>query len=671
MLPNGVNIPMPKPYGGPAPVITRAPREDGTEGEIISVQFVGEIGPITQYLEFIEVLDTATPKDEVRILIDSPGGDVYTTQQLVGRMESCKAKVTTVASGLVASAATFLWFYGQEREVDRWARFMFHSSLHGDWGKSLAIKENATELVNYMSNLLTAEMKAGILLAEEVRKILVDKADVELAGATVKARLQQIKAGEGAVEPEGQPATEPAVQPAETPVVDPNANPAEGQPAAAPATEPVTPTEPVVTPTEPAAAPAVEPATEPAATPAEGGEEVQDPVLDLANLFAEELGIESPEPVKTPDNQPTPGGEPTTTETAPEPVTTQQPEAKCGGGAKKPAAPAKKAAPAPAKKAAPVKAPAKKAAPAKQKLYKKVVKDDGSEEFVELPEEETPAVAPAPTEPAPAVAPVTEPVPATSPVEPATTPATEPATTPVEPVVTPTEPATPATTPVEPAVAQPGEGETTPAVPGEIKPEETPAEGGEAPEAKCGKGKKKAAKRKAIAALFQQLSDLITEGETAETNEEVTDPAEAAKPEQNKEVPGMGEAAPGGEKAKEAGQTEEVTNTPKEEPVFDIAGIFAEELGEPAPVVTPVDPTEPKTEGATEPAQVPATEPVVNPAETVTTPTEPVTNQLPGEGQPNDPVKTDPGTEIVAPEKDAKENANAEVVAVAPRSRYW
>ena len=198
VIPQGVNIPMPKPFGGIPPAISKTPLgEDAAGGELITVSLVGEIGPITQYLEVLEVLDTATEKDQVRIVLDTPGGDVYTTQQIVGRMESCKAKVTTVASGLVASAGTFIWLYGHEQEVERWARFMFHSSLHGDWGKSLTIKENATELVKFMASILSDAEKRGILLAAEVQQILKGKADIELSASTVKARKRRRWVDEG------------------------------------------------------------------------------------------------------------------------------------------------------------------------------------------------------------------------------------------------------------------------------------------------------------------------------------------------------------------------------------------------------------------------------------------------------------------------------------------
>ena len=82
IIPKGVNIPMPQPFGGNPPAITREPKGEGVPGEHVTVQLVGEIGPVTQFLELINVLDTATENDEVEIMIDTPGGDVYTTMIL-------------------------------------------------------------------------------------------------------------------------------------------------------------------------------------------------------------------------------------------------------------------------------------------------------------------------------------------------------------------------------------------------------------------------------------------------------------------------------------------------------------------------------------------------------------------------------------------------------------
>ena len=146
-------IKMPPPYGGVPPIICKKPI-DSNGHEEVTIQLCGVIEATSQFLEVFDILGRAKSGDEIRIVIDTPGGNVYATQLLVDYMMRCKANVTTVASGLVASAGTIVWFYGKNREVGPWAKFMFHGTSHGAFGRSSEIKEEATELVKFMESLL-------------------------------------------------------------------------------------------------------------------------------------------------------------------------------------------------------------------------------------------------------------------------------------------------------------------------------------------------------------------------------------------------------------------------------------------------------------------------------------------------------------------------------------
>lgn len=192
-------IAMPRPFGSAdIPVITVAPREDNKAGVHYTVQITGAIEHIYQFLEFIQILDLATENDKIDVMLDTPGGCVFTTQLLLERMNSCKATVTTIAAGLVASAGTFLWFFSKQREVQDLALFMFHSSSHGDVGKTLAIQETSTEMVKYMQKTVKAMIAAGILTAEEAGKIFRQKKDLFVPGKIIRARmLAEVAATEG------------------------------------------------------------------------------------------------------------------------------------------------------------------------------------------------------------------------------------------------------------------------------------------------------------------------------------------------------------------------------------------------------------------------------------------------------------------------------------------
>ena len=389
IIPKGVNIPMPQPFGGNPPAITHEPKGEGVPGEHITVQLVGEIGPVTQFLELINVLDTATENDEVEIMIDTPGGDVYTTMILVERMENSRAHVITTASGLVASAGSFLWFYGRERRVNRWARFLIHCSSHGDMGRSLSILETSEKLVEYMKELGLEMLGAGLLTRAQYVEVFECKADVELSAEEVKARLAKVFKAESTPAP-AEPAPAPAPAPAE-----PAPAPAEPTPAPAPA-------EPAPTP-----APA-EPAPAPAPTQkCGGGKKTRKRVVraeDGTTQIIEEP-VEEPSPAPA---EPTPAPAPAPAEPTPAPAPAPAEPAPA------PAEPTP--APAPAEPT-PAPAPAEPA-PAEPQPDEvlDIAKLFGDED---IPLE--PAPAPAPAEPAPA------------PAEPAPAPA-EPTPAPAEPV---------------------------------------------------------------------------------------------------------------------------------------------------------------------------------------------------------------------------------------------
>ncbi len=181
-------IKMPPPYGGLPPVICRKPIDTNGHMEY-TIQLTGVIEKTSQFLEVFDVLGNANQGDEVRIVIDTPGGNVFATQLLVDYMTRCRATVTTVASGLVASAGTIVWFYGNKREVGPWAKFMYHGTSHGAMGRSSEIKEEATELVKFMENWLKDMVAAGVLSTEEFEKITSCKQDTYITGEAMRKRL--------------------------------------------------------------------------------------------------------------------------------------------------------------------------------------------------------------------------------------------------------------------------------------------------------------------------------------------------------------------------------------------------------------------------------------------------------------------------------------------------
>ena len=82
-------IAMPKPAWAKQPVIGSRPRDDGKPGVQYSVQITGAIQSIYQFTELCELLLNKCTKDDlVDIMIDTPGGCVFSTLLLLSWMRS-------------------------------------------------------------------------------------------------------------------------------------------------------------------------------------------------------------------------------------------------------------------------------------------------------------------------------------------------------------------------------------------------------------------------------------------------------------------------------------------------------------------------------------------------------------------------------------------------------
>lgn len=88
-----------------------------------------------EFREFFTILRQASPDDAVIIHINSPGGSVQTTLQVLHAMENTKATVVTIAEGEVFSCASLIFFSGDVMQVGEFADFNLHTFSAGFDGK--------------------------------------------------------------------------------------------------------------------------------------------------------------------------------------------------------------------------------------------------------------------------------------------------------------------------------------------------------------------------------------------------------------------------------------------------------------------------------------------------------------------------------------------------------
>jgi ATP-dependent protease ClpP protease subunit len=110
---------------------------------IFHAHISSEIGDSQEYTELLNVLRRAEEQDEVHIYLNSPGGYISTTIQIVNAMSLCKGTVITHACGMIASAATLIFLAGRGQVIMDDVQFMCHYYSGCAWGKGQELETQA------------------------------------------------------------------------------------------------------------------------------------------------------------------------------------------------------------------------------------------------------------------------------------------------------------------------------------------------------------------------------------------------------------------------------------------------------------------------------------------------------------------------------------------------
>jgi ATP-dependent Clp protease protease subunit len=175
-------------------VITRIPlNEIGGQsietGTLFKVGIYGEITTPNKYIELIYELLNASEEDKFEITIRSPGGSVASGFVIINAMEACKAHITTIATGIAASSAAFIWSFGHTLVVNDWALIMYHMSSHTDIGKSAQIAERAVDVVEFIKYFTGKVLAKGLITPEELSRAVDEKSDVTIFAEDMRNRI--------------------------------------------------------------------------------------------------------------------------------------------------------------------------------------------------------------------------------------------------------------------------------------------------------------------------------------------------------------------------------------------------------------------------------------------------------------------------------------------------
>jgi ATP-dependent protease ClpP protease subunit len=152
-------------------------------------------GPVLDPEEYIDWFDTirnANSSDTIRIYINSPGGDLYTTLQFLRVLADTEANVITSVEGACMSAATMIFLHGHSHEVTPHSLFMFHNYSAGTFGKGGEMYDQL-QFERQWSEHFMREVYRDFLTPEEIQSMLHNK-DIWMTSEQVVERLKALQA---------------------------------------------------------------------------------------------------------------------------------------------------------------------------------------------------------------------------------------------------------------------------------------------------------------------------------------------------------------------------------------------------------------------------------------------------------------------------------------------
>ena len=132
----------------------------------VSVESVAELCTVVKKVErdYYESI--------VRVHIHSDGGDLHAGLAAMDFLKSCKSRVVTIAEGMCASAATFIFLGGDERIVCPNAYLLIHQLGSEFWGKYEEMKDEMQHCERLMKHMKRIYLRETNLPEAKLDKLM-------------------------------------------------------------------------------------------------------------------------------------------------------------------------------------------------------------------------------------------------------------------------------------------------------------------------------------------------------------------------------------------------------------------------------------------------------------------------------------------------------------------
>jgi ATP-dependent protease ClpP protease subunit len=149
----------------------------------------GDVEGSEEYIEWFDIIRSASQNDVIKIYINSPGGDLFTAIQFMRVLTETDAQVVISIEGACMSAATLIFMCGHQYEISPHSVFMFHNYSSGMAGKGGEMFDRMAH-ERIWSEKLFQDVYADFLNEREIKSIL-DNKDLWMDSDEVIKRLKK------------------------------------------------------------------------------------------------------------------------------------------------------------------------------------------------------------------------------------------------------------------------------------------------------------------------------------------------------------------------------------------------------------------------------------------------------------------------------------------------
>jgi ATP-dependent protease ClpP protease subunit len=150
-----------------------------------------KIAEPARYLDMINIIKTAEAHDTIFIYLNTPGGNLSTTVQIMSAMNQCQGTIITSIEGEVCSAGTLIFLSGHKYIVNANSTFMIHNYSHMVDGKGNEVNTQVKYSEAYFKKLAN-DIYGGFLTKSEINDVLNGK-DMWMESEEIIKRLGGIE----------------------------------------------------------------------------------------------------------------------------------------------------------------------------------------------------------------------------------------------------------------------------------------------------------------------------------------------------------------------------------------------------------------------------------------------------------------------------------------------